>query len=46
MKKVDYKTVIECVVKDDKYINWVNKRLVWVFQNRGDRDKGNETGLK
>ena len=25
---------------------WVKKRLVWVFQNRGDRDKYNETGLK
>ena len=25
---------------------WVKKRLVWVFQNRGDRDNDYETGLK
>ena len=29
-----------------KYIYWVKKRLVWVFYNRGDRDRNNETGLK
>ena len=29
-----------------KYINWVKKRLVWVFYNRGERDNDNETGLK
>ena len=25
---------------------YVKKRLVWVFYNRGDRDKANETDLK
>ena len=25
---------------------WVKKRLVWVVLDRGDRDKGNATGLK
>ena len=25
---------------------WVKKRLVWVFQNKGDREKDNETGVK
>ena len=25
---------------------YVKKRLVWVFYNRGDRDKANETNLK
>ena len=25
---------------------YVKKRLVWVFYNRGERDKANETGLK
>ena len=29
-----------------KYIYYVKKRLVWVFYNRGDRDKDNEIGLK
>ena len=33
-------------VKDVKYIYWVKKRLVWVFYNREERDKDNETGLK
>ena len=28
-------SVIVCV-KDVKYIYWVKKRLVWVFENRGD----------
>ena len=25
---------------------YVKKRLVWVFYNKGDRDKANETNLK
>ena len=25
---------------------WVKKRLVWVFENRGEREKDNATGLK
>ena len=29
-----------------KYIYWVKKRLVWVFQNIEEREKDNETGLK
>ena len=24
----------------------LKKRLVWVFYNRGERDKNNETGMK
>ena len=34
------------VVKDVKYMNWVKKRLVWVFKNRGERGDDNETSLK
>ena len=29
-----------------KYMYWVKKRLVWVFLDRGERDKNNNTGLK
>ena len=32
--------------KSDKYIYWVNKDLFGCFRERGERDKGNETGLK
>ena len=28
------------------YIYWVKKRIVWMFKNREERDKDNETGLK
>jgi hypothetical protein len=28
------------------YVYTLKKRLVWVFYNRGDRDKANETDLK
>ena len=45
MKKVDYKTVIECV-KDVKYIYWVKKDLFGCFRIEEIRDKDNETGLK
>ena len=43
-KKQITKQIIECG-KDDKYIYWVKKRLVWVFQNREKRDDDDETGL-
>ena len=33
-------------VKDVKYMYWIKKKLVWVFENRGDRGDGNETSLK
>ena len=45
MKKVDYKTVIECV-KDVKYIYWVKKDLFGCFRIEEIRDKDNETSLK
>ena len=36
------------MVKEVKYIyiGLKKKRLVWVFYNRGERDKDNGTGLK
>ena len=34
------------MVKDVKYMYWDKKDLFGLFQNRGDRDKNNEIGLK
>ena len=45
MKKVDYKTVIECV-KDVKYILYGLKKTCLGVLNRRERDNDNETGLK
>ena len=44
MKKVDYKTVIECVKVSNIFIG-LKKTCLGVL-DRGDRDKDNETGLK
>ena len=48
MKKIDIYNIYrskQCG-KVSKYIYYVKKRLVWVFYNRGERDKHNEIGLK
>ena len=34
------------MVKDVKIYLLGQKRLVWVFENRGNRDKDNKSGLK
>ena len=44
MKKVDYKTVIECVKVTNIFIGL--KKTCWGVLDRGDRDKDNETSLK
>ena len=43
-KKVDYKTVIECVKESNIFIG-LKKTCLGVLDRR-DRDKGNKTGLK
>ena len=46
-KKYNYKNSKKSVVKRCQNIFiWVKKRLVWMFQNREERDNDNETGLK